>query len=863
MRAECIDAVSKALGRRITQTEAQGIEGRINQAMRRLAADDRHAWLGMTYSERMLAAADRAAGDVAADAALKRRRVALTVLRHDSIKSYLDNNASRFKGGIASVGGEIEALKRILSFYSDGKSGTLSIESTANSIRDEALGQIMDVFDVTQGRMMGLFTNKEGVLALVRELRGQSSGNADAAKAAQTFRGTADRLRQRFNRAGGNIGRLEDWGMPQSHSQQLVARAGKKQWVQDYISWVDRNRYTNVDGTLMSDVELSEFLENAWDSIATNGANKLEPGKISGHGLRANRGSQERQIHFKDAESYIAAQQKYSDTPMLQTITGYVDRMARDIALVETLGPNPNQMMKYWSDAAMKVMKERRPKDSGKIDADVTRLETLYNEVSGAQSAIGSQALAEGFDSYRSLNVGSRLGSAVLTAALTDPASMAVTAVHNGIPVNRVFMNELRTLNPANAVDRRQALRAGLGIQQFLGAINRFGTDGLARDSEVSGKIARYSQSAAAGVMRLSGMNAVTRAGQQAFGTVMMDSLGSLTRGAYSLSALAKKGGALDSDARLARRLQSYGITDAEFDVWKMAQPEDWRGLGDSVLTPESIYRLSDQELEPMANAQGVSTTVLRERAATRLLAVVGAETNMAVIEPGARERAAMYGSFNQRRGTWSAEMWRSALQFKAFPISMMMRHGQRALGQQSTAAKVGYIAGLVSLTTVFGALALQAGEVATGRDPRDMTDLRFWTAAFLKGGSLGIYGDFLFADYTKYGGSLAGIAGGPILGDLETFGKATLGNIQRAGEGKEASGAAAVQLLKGKLPFANFLYTKAITDRMIFNQLQEMASPGYLRRMERRARKEFKQDYFASPDGRRLRAPDLLRSLG
>lgn len=33
--------------------------------------------------------------------------------------------------------------------------------------------------------------------------------------------------------------------------------------------------------------------------------------------------------------------------------------------------------------------------------------------------------------------------------------------------------------------------------------------------------------------------------------------------------------------------------------------------------------------------------------------------------------------------------------------------------------------------------------------------------------------------------------------------------------------------------------------------------------RMERRARKEFKQEHFASPDGRRLRAPDLGRVAG
>lgn len=849
MRAECINAVSQALGRQITQAEATNIESRIIQAMRRLASEDRANWVGMTEGERFMAAAGRAARDVAADAALKRRRVALTALRHDAIKNFIDNSPHM----------PIESLRRMLAFYSDGRSGTVSIESTANAIRNEALGQVMEVFDVTQGRVMGLFTNQDGVLNLVRELRGQDSGSPEAKAAARAFQETAERLRQRFNRAGGDIGRLEDWGMPQSHSQQLVARAGKEQWVADQISWADRSRYTNPDGSLMTDAELTDFFGHAWESIATNGANKLTPGQPSGNGMRANRGSMERQIHYKDAESYIAAQQKYSDTPMLQTIVGHIDHMARDIALVESLGPNPNMMMRYWIDTARQRMTADNPAATGKIESDARKLEALYNEVSGAQSSTGSVALAEGFDTYRALNVAARLGSASITA-ITDVGTTALTALYNGMPVVKTMMNELRTLNPANPADRRQALRAGLGIHQFLGSMNRWGVDGLTRDAQVSSRIARYAQGAAAGVMKLSGMNALTRAGQQAFGTVMMDSLGSLTRGARTLDALARGSG---GDARLARRLQSYGITDADFRVWQLAQPEDWRGMGDTVLTAQSIYRLSDQDLAGLAAQHGITPTQLRERAATRLMAVVGSETNMAVVEPGARERAALYGGFGQRRGNLATELYRSALQFKSFPIAMMMRHGQRAMGQQTGWGKAGYVAGLVGLTSVLGGLAMQVNEIASGRDPRDMSDPMFWGQAILKGGALGIYGDFLFADYTQFGGSLAGVVGGPILGDVETLMRATMGNIQRAGEGKDASGAAAVQLLKGKVPFANLWYTKAATDRMIFNQLQEMASPGYLRRMEQRARREFKQSYFASPDGRRLRAPDLERAFG
>lgn len=854
MRAECIEAVSQALGRQITQAEAQDIENRITQAMRRLAAEDRQGWLAMSQGDRFMAAAERAAQDVAADAALKRRRVALTALRHDAMRNYLaDAKARNLKGG------EIEALKRALAFYSDGRSGTISLESTAAAIRNESIGQMLDVFDVTRGKVLGLFTNQEGVLNLVRELRGRDSGSAEAKAAARAFQGVAERLRQRFNRAGGDIGRLEDWGMPQSHSQQLVARAGREAWVNDVLGAIDRDRYTNPDGTLMDDSQLAAFLGNAWTSIATNGANKVEPGRPSGIGMRANRGSVERQVHFRDAEAYLAYQQKYSDTPMLQTLLNHVDRMARDVALVESLGPNPNLMMQYWADVARKQMTEANPVQTDSIEADIAKLETLYNEVSGARKTVGSVGLAEGFDTYRALNVAARLGSAAITA-VTDIGTQALTAVYNGLPVTQMFMNELRSLNPASATDRRQALRAGLGVQQFIGAVNRWGVDGLAQDAQVSGRIARYAQGAAAAVMKMSGMNALTGAGQQAFGTVMMDSLGSLSRTAGRLGDLAAGRG---GDARLAARLQTYGIGDAEFGVWQLAKPEDWRGLGDTVLTAESVYRVPDEALVSLAEAHGTTPTALRERAATKLMAVVEAETSMAIIEPGARERAALFGNFNQRRGSLPTELYRSALQFKSFPIAMMMRHGARAFGQATGAGRAAYVAGLVGLTTVMGGIALQLNEVASGRDPVDMTDPRFVGQAFMKGGALGIYGDFLFSDYTRFGGTLAGVVGGPILGDIETLMRATMGNVQRSTEGKEASGAAAVQLLKGKVPFANLWYTKAATDRLIFNQLQELASPGYTRRMEQRARREFNQQYWASPDGRRVRVPDLGAALG
>lgn len=415
--------------------------------------------------------------------------------------------------------------------------------------------------------------------------------------------------------------------------------------------------------------------------------------------------------------------------------------------------------------------------------------------------------------------------------------------------------NELRTLSPASATDRRVALRAGLGINQYLGAMNRWGMDGMARDGQVSGRIARYAGGAASAVMKFSGMNAVTRAGPQAFGSVLLDSIGEMTRAA----------GGLDRapNARLARRLRDAGIGNATYDVWKLAQPEDWRGMGDSVLTAESIYRVLDANLQALAAQQRTTPARLRERAATELMAYVEGETSMAIVEPGVRERTAMYGG--TRRGTVPGEALRGMLQFKAFPIAILMRHGARMMAEQGLGGKLTYGALLMGFTTILGGLALQLGEIVSGKDPRDTTEPQFWSQALLKGGGLGIFGDLMFQDYTQFGTSIGALAAGPLGGDIEDMAKLVLANVQRGAEGKDTDvGARAVRLLKGKTPFANLWYTKAALDRLIWNQLQEQASPGYLRRMEQRARKEFHQQYYWRPgEAAPQRGPDLGRVLG
>ncbi|MGH8381742.1 hypothetical protein [Pseudomonas sp.] len=845
MRPECIKAVTQAIGRPLTQPEIQGIENRVRRNMKQLAQTD-PAWQSKSAADRLNEAATKSAKDLVAEADLKKKRVALTILAHDRIESYMQRFPDQ----------PLEGLDRLLAFSSDGKSGIQSIESATRAIRDDALSGMLDVIDVTKGKFLGLFQDEAGNLALVRELHGEDSGNAAAKVAAKQFKDTAEQLRQRFNRAGGDVGFLDDWSMPRDHSQVKVAR-DQAQWVSDHVKWANRGKYMNEDGTPMNDQQLTEFLNHAWQTLATGGTNKLEPGNAAGNGMRANRGSESRQIHYKDAESFIAAQKAYGEKNLLELLTGHIGGAARDIALVEGLGPNPSNQMRYFLDAGQKATDEAKPKLADKTAKQRKRIEYLYEEVAGTREPPASAAIANGFDTYRALNVASRLGSAVITG-ITDQGTLGLTAAMNGMPVMQVFANEARMLNPANATDRRLAMRAGLGLNQMIGSLNRFGADGLGTTEAIAGRAAKYSQTMASKVMQVSAMNAMTAGGQRAFGATMMDTIGSMTRRLKDFSVM---------DPVDVKYLERLGVNETDWSVWRLAQPEDWRGVGDQVLTSGSIYRIPNADLVPLARQLKTTPQRLKDQAATKLLGTVLDETNMAIIEPGAREKAFMHGGV--QRGTVKGELMRSFWQFKSFSIAMMMRHFKRAMAQETGWGKAGYMAALMASTTVLGGMAIQLNEIASGRDPKNMLDdgalgapgLRFGAAAFLKGGSLGLYGDFLFSDQTQGGQSALAALGGPIAGDIESIfklkGTAADGNV-------DSTGGNLVRLLKSHTPAANLWYTKAATDHMIFHQLQEYFSPGYLRNMRRRARKEFGQEYWWEPgDTTPDRAPSLGAAVG
>jgi hypothetical protein len=130
------------------------------------------------------------------------------------------------------------------------------------------------------------------------------------------------------------------------------------------------------------------------------------------------------------------------------------------------------------------------------------------------------------------------------------------------------------------------------------------------------------------------------------------------------------------------------------------------------------------------------------------VLRFIADETNYGVIVTDARSRRTT--TLGQRPGTIAGEGIRFIMQFKGFPIAF----GQRVLGRAAFGFRKGakleqtaHIGTMLAGLTMAGYAAMTMKDMAKGYwPPRDPTDPKTWAAAFVQGGAMGIYGDYLFS---------------------------------------------------------------------------------------------------------------------
>ena len=784
----------------------------------------------MGHTQAEIEAARAVQGKARAEAAEKRRVMQLQAAasqrqgqrlqRHRNIRGdldpaqYLQDLVSNTRGaGGSTLAGKYEAVRR--SFRRD----------------------MTDAVQSFRANLAGQRRKPEMLRKVVREVFGEDTGDAAARAIAQSWAGVAEKARLRFNAAGGHVGKRSDWGLPQAHDSAKVRKATYEDWRDFIMPRLDleaMGRDFN-NGLAFTNETLEVLMKDAFEAIRTDGYSRRSPAARYGSAMY-NRRADHRFFKFKSADDWMGYSERFgSGQDAFRVMMGHLDNMAMDISMMEELGPNPFHTFRYLSDAAQQLASRSAEPDAldrarrkSKVADDMMDLFT------GRSNMPQNAKLARGASALRNYLTSAHLGSAVISS-VTDFNTQRIAAGFVGMS-KLGFMRQLSRL--ATSTDMRaQANEAGLIFENAVdigNAVARYELEEMHVES--AARLADFT-------IRASGLGWMTEVQRQSFGLEFMSQAVKWQSGSWA-----------DLPARTQRMFKSYGIGENDWPAIQRSRVHE---------TESGLRLLRSQEIEEVGGAN----------LADRYMEAITSLTEFAVPSTNIFGRATILG--RTQPGSISGEFLRFGLQFKSFPVTMLVTQFGRIMAeayQGRPGSAMSYAAGLLVGNTILGALAIQMKETAKGRDPRDMTSGEFWTAAIAQGGGAGIFGDFFFSDVNRFGGGIAETLAGPGVGFLDDMLRFTVGNARELALGEETrAGRELVGLLRNYTPGGSLWYLRLAYEREVLDQLQQVIDPEASQSFRRRIQsaRQYDTQFFAPPgssaiQGRgALRAPDISNAFG
>lgn len=720
-----------------------------------------------------------------ADKALaKRQKMLQGVALSEAIKN-AESHPDVFQGVMALMTRDIKEKAK----YSN-------VESIQRMYYGRYQSKMNEVMSNLRQKFGGLTQDKDLARRTVKEVFGDDTGDPLAKSLAKQWSETAEMARLDFNKAGGAIKKRSDWGLPQYHDEIAVVKAGRQTWKDDVRELLD------LDKMEVKKSELDEFLDAVYDTVESGGVNKL---KLQGNrfgGKLANRHQQARVLSFKDADSWLKYSEKYGRQDIYTTMMSHLEGTAQEIGLMKVLGPNPSDAIKTLEVLAQK---------NGVGAIKRNKIKAVYTELSGTSDMATSIKFAESMSAVRNIvSTATLLGSASVSA-ISDTAFNAITARMNGLSAMRVMRNYLKNIGKDG---QQAAIQLGIVSDSWLNT-----AAGSNRLNQISGH--GITRKMADATIRWSGLSWMTQAGKNAFGMELSGFIAKHIDRPFSK---------LPNEFKKA--IEKYGIDSS-----------DWASLKKADIIEKDGARFFDFS----------SAT---DEAGEKINRMLYTEMEFAVPEPNARTTATLNQGL--KPGTIAGELLKSVTMLKSFPVTMVTGHLARGFAQDGMMSKFGYLAKLMIATSVMGVFAYQAKQLIVGKEPISM-DLtteegrKLMMAGALQGGGLGIFGDFLFSDVNRFGQGLSQTMVGPMAGVVDDVAKLTVGNVQEAFKGDDTNILQdLVDTADRYTPVVGTLwYTRLLYERAIIDQLDLMTDPKArkkFRRKMKRARKEYKQDYWWKP---------------
>ena len=819
--------------------------------------EDEARMLGSMYDEQL-----RATGDHAKAKAGVADRMSAEALRKENLArmqaeraEVLMNVAEGYRGpsGRQDV---LEAFGGILDNTNNRLVGVPSVTGRRNALFGDATRKFSASLERhRRTRITGRRQNKVDLDGVVDAAFNGGNPSEEARAFLKGFQEAADDLVDQFNRAGGAIQKLDSY-FPQNHDAGKMAHARKDRWIEFIAPRLDVAKMRDpLTGEALSPARLRESLDAIYDRIVTDGASDLVAnGTVPGRGAVANQRQEHRFLVFRDANAWREYNDAFGNGDVFAAMINHLQGLAKDTAAMQVLGPNPNATV-HWMRAV--IREEQAKAKLGEPSLWNTRSETLETlrrviaggEASGNDKAVnardiepdaflgelwtvvnggaglGSQNLANAGMFIRNVLTSAQLGGTFLTALAGDPAQQAMARRIAGLPQARYMVDVVTQVFSGRS--KAEAAAAGIIMQDATEHLSM-----ALRHRGVIGGAAEFSRWLPFWMMNWSGLQPWTVAHRRVQATSFM------THAARAMDAsfdqLVAHGG---DDAKLARWFEGFGIGPKEWEMIRQVTPQP-QGDGVTMLRMPDILnaRPGDQAFYEVALRYSEAVHAFMEEAVpmgtARARAVLGAAT---------------------KPGTRAGELTRSVTQYLTYPttvgMSMLRATGEELSAGGNWRGRYFLGAGLLTLT-VGGMMGLQFREIRNGRDPLDMNPtssagMRHWVQALAKGGGLGVYGDYIAADYLRGGGEVVAKLAGPtfgMLGDLAAI-PAGLDVVAAAyGDAEVNRGKRAANFVRRNLPLQNIWWVKPVTDRMIFDQLDLLADP-YAHRAWRTRERRLERD--------------------
>jgi hypothetical protein len=721
------------------------------------------------------------------------------------IKDYLKNFSDPATGIKAYMGGTVKKVKGALN----------SIDARGKAVVNEHMGKMIN--DLEKGKLLDLFNSdalEKEIAAEMWEIREGGnpgiSGSPQAKDIATILHKYQMSIIERQNKLGAWIKEAPSYLTRQSHNSLKIRKAGYETWKNAILPLLDSEK------TFGPGVDVDEFLQGAYEGLISGLHKRVTAEQdndfagyslgFHGPGSLAKKLSQQRILHFKDANSWLSYNSQFGSHNLRESIISGLEHGGRSIALMEGFGTNPLHMF----DQVMHDLKMENRLDTKKYDAlSKSYIENLFKELEGTTRIPGNINVARISAGVRAINNMSKLGAAVISSISDIPFQAAELRFHGHnvfSAYGQVFTNLFR--GRGNTEQRELARMIGVGLEGMLGdMLSRF----TVQDS-VPGLMSKIQQR----FFKLNAMSWWNDSHKTGIGLIMSNHLAEQSHKTFN-----------QLDESMRNVLSLYGIGDGE-----------WNAFRTTVHTQNGYRYLTPDRIENEALATTWRTFFI-DRA------------DFAVPHPGAAERAMM--NMGTRPGTMLGEAIRFFMQFKSFPLSAMRKGMGRELygGGANTIVESllkgkGDLLGmahLIAATTLFGYGAMAMRDTIKGREPRDPFSPQTIMAAMAQGGGMGIYGDFMFGEFSRYGRSFLATLSGPTIGQFDDL--AEVYTRIRNGDDPTA------QMLRSTInntPFVNLFYTRAALDYLILYQLQEMVNPGFLHRMEARIQRENDQQFYLPP---------------